>query len=158
MNLVLPSRIAAETRYRDIRLAAHKAAETIVREEWAGHPNRRYPWPWQAMLDNLRKNEPDRFELALWSENTLCGLAVGSTRRSFCRVDYLEGSPEPDHPLKGYVAMIMVGAVVAYATALNRPEVRLCDPIPVMTRKYQSLGFSLVTPRGEAPYCAWKVI
>jgi hypothetical protein len=50
-------------------------------------------WPWQVIVQNARQNEPDRFEVAVWSRVTLCGLAIGWTRNAFCRVDYLEGFP-----------------------------------------------------------------
>jgi hypothetical protein len=174
-----PSRSAAEARYRDIRLAALKTAEDIAsaqlatrpvrldiisaaalatfRDHWVGHSRRRYPWPWAEIVENARKNEPDRFEAAVWSGDTLCGLAIGWTRKEFCRVDYLEGSPVPDHPLRGRVAVIVFGAAVAYATALGRAEVCLINPLPAVVPRYEALGFKLASPKGETPYCWWKV-
>ena len=109
-------------------------------------------------MDNIRRSEPDRFEVAVWSSDTLCGLAIGRTRTEFCRVDYLEGSPMPDHPLRGKVAIIVSGAAVAYATALGKREVRLMDPIPAVVPHYVDLGFTLASPKGGAPYCWWKII
>ncbi len=109
------------------------------------------------MVENARKNEPDRFEAAVWSGDTLCGLAIGWTRKEFCRVDYLEGSPAPDHPLRGRVTVIVSGAAVAYATALGRGEVRLVNPLPAVVPHYVALGFTLANPKGEAPYCWWKI-
>ena len=179
MRPVRPSRSSAESRYREVRLAALKVAENIaseqlaprlvhldiiasaaleaVQKEWDGHPGRRYPWPWREILENARKNEPDRFEVAVWSGDTLCGLAVGRTRTEFCRVDYLEGAPAPDHPLRGSVTIIVFGAVVAYATALGKAEIRLMDPIPAVVSHYVGLGFTLANPKGGTPYCWWKV-
>jgi len=179
MTLALRSRGAAEARYRDIRLAALKTAEDIAsaqlaprrlhldiiaavaleayRNQWEGHPRRRYPWPWAEIVEHARMNEPERFETAVWSGHTLCGLAIGGTRKQFCRVDYLEGSPVPDHPLRGSVTVIVLGAVVAYAAALGRAEVRLVNPLPAVLPHYEALGFTLASPKGEAPYCRWKV-
>jgi hypothetical protein len=149
-----PSRAAAEARYREVRLAAlHHAEElataalapTPVRldvispaalqafhDQWAGHPARRYPWPWATMLEDAKRNEPDRFEVSVWSGETLCGLGIGRTRQKFCHVDFIEGSPDPAQPLKGSVAIVVSGAAVAYATAMGREEVRLNEPFPAL--------------------------
>src|ERR1700692_4365281 len=147
MRPAQPSRAAAEARYRAVRLAALQATEDLASpqfaptpvhlglitapalaafgDHWQGRPSRRYPWPWPTMVDDIRKSETDRFEVSVWSGDALCGLAIGRTRQTFCRVDYLEGSPVPNHPLRGSVAVLVSGAVIAYATALGREEVRL---------------------------------
>lgn len=172
------SRGDAEARYRPIRLAALETAGALAssafatpvaltpigaeaidafRACWADHPRRRLPWPWPEMLASCRRSEPGRFEAAIWSGSTLCGLALGRTRSDYCRVDYAEGSPEPDHPLKGHVIQIVATAAVAYATALGKDEVRLVDPLPELVAYYEMLGFLLAKPKGEAPYCWRKV-
>jgi hypothetical protein len=127
------------------------------REQWAEHPRRRHAWPWPEIVQDYRRNAPDRFEVAIWSGSVLCGLAIGPTRQAFCRADYLEGAPVADHPLKGRVTMIVSGALVAYAKALGKTEVRLNDPLPSVVPLYEGYGFTLATPAGEAPYCWWKV-
>ena len=169
------SRSVTESRYRDRRLAALRRAEEIAsealaptpvhldainptalqafQEQWEGNPHRLYPWPWAKMVEDARKKEPDRFEVSVWSGGALCGLALGWTRQTFCRVDFLEGSPDPEHPLKGHVTIIVSGAAVAYATAIDRQEVRLIDPIPAVVPHYEDLGFTLASPKGAAPYC-----
>jgi hypothetical protein len=108
------------------------------------------------MVEDAKKNEPDRFEVSVWSGETLCGLAVGWTRQAFCRVDYLEGSPDPAHPLKGSVAVIVSGAATAYATALGKDEIRLMNPIPAVVPHYQGLGFTVANLTDGTPYCSWK--
>jgi hypothetical protein len=173
------SRGVAEAKYRDVRLAALKKAEDIVadrlappavhlgiitqsalhafREQWEGHARRRYPWPWPEIVENARQNEPDRFEVAVRSRNTLCGLAIGWTRNAFCRVDYLEGSPAPHHPLKGSTATIVTAAARTYAQALGKGEIRLVDPIQEVVPHYEALGFTLVRRKNETPYCRWMI-
>ena len=180
MKPVRPSRTAAETRYRDIRLAALRRTEEIVatllapvpvaltgigqsaldafQEQWVEHPRRRHAWPWSEMVRDGRRNAPDRFEVAVWSGQTLCGLAIGPTRPAFCRVDDLEGAPVADHPLKGHVFAVVSGAVVAYAKALGKSEVRLDNPLKAVVPLYENYGFTLAEPPSEAPYCWWKVI
>jgi hypothetical protein len=173
-----PSRGAVEHQYRQRRLAALQRAEEIAsealatipchlniitptalqafEEQWEGHPLRSYPWPWRQMVEDARRNEPGRFEVSVWSGETLCGLAIGSTRQAFCRVDYLEGSPDPAHPLKGIVTVIVSGAATAYATALGKDEIRLMNPLPAVVPHYQSLGFKVANLPDGTPYCSWK--
>jgi hypothetical protein len=176
---VRPSRDATEARYRQIRLAALRRAQEIAAEKlapaqvrldlinasalrtfqdhWEPIPFRRYGWPWPKIVRDASRNEPDRFEAAVWSGDTLCGLAIGWTRQAFCRVDYLEGSPDPAHPLKGSAAVVVSGAVVAYAIVLDRREIRLINPLPAVVPHYEALGFTLASPKGGTPYCWRKV-
>jgi hypothetical protein len=165
--------------YRAVRLAALQATEDLASprfvptpvhlnliaataleafgDQWQGHPSRRYAWPWPTMVDDIRESEAARFEVAVWGGDALCGLAIGRTRQTFCRVDYLEGSPVPNHPLRGSVAVLVSGAVIAYATALGREEIRLVDPIPEVVPYYETLGFSLANTKGQTSYCSSKV-
>lgn len=172
-----PSRRAVEARYLDIRHAALKKAEELAqpafapiqvgltaigpaamdafRTHWADHAMRRFPWPWMDMLADTRRDDPTRFEVAVWGGRTLCGLALGRTRSMYAGVEYLEGCPAPHHPLKGSVAVIVIGAAMVYATALGKPQLRLIHPLPDMVPRYRMLGFELAAPKGEAPYC-WR--
>ncbi len=177
-EMVRPSRHTVEARFRTIRLAAHGAAEALVtpvftptirltgigpdaldafERFWALHPNRRCAWPWREMESDFRHAEPSRFDLAVWSGDVLCGLAVGRTRADHCRMDYLEGSPIPGHPLMGRVVLIAAAALVAYATALGKSEARLVDPLPALVPYYEGRGFKLANPKGEARYCSWRI-
>jgi hypothetical protein len=53
------------------------------------------------------------------------------------------------------VAEVVITALQAYAIALGKTELRLVEPLPEAIRFYCSrfVGFELVTPRREAPYC-----
>jgi hypothetical protein len=62
-----------------------------------------------------------------------------------------------NHPLKGSVAVIVSGAAVAYATALNQQQVRLEDPLPEVVPLYERIGFTLATPANQSPYCVWEL-
>jgi hypothetical protein len=182
---MLPARLsrrAAEDRYRDSRLPALQRAEEIAsaalapvpvglnlinltalqafQDQWEANPSRRYPWPWPQpqMVADAKKNEPDQFEVSVWSGDTLCGLAFGCTRQAFCRVDYLEGSPDPAHPLKGSVTVIVAGAATAYATALGKDEIRLMNPLPAVVPHYQGLGFTVANLPDGTPCCSWKKV
>lgn len=179
MNPARPTRGAAEDRYRARRLSALRRAEEIASEalaptpvrldvispaalqafhdRWEGHPARRNAWPWAKMVEDAKRNEPDRFEVSVWSGDMLCGLGIGWTRQKFCRADFIEGSPDPSRPLKGSVAVVVSGAAVAYAAAMGTEEVRLNDPMPALVPRYEDLGFTLASPKGQTPYCWWKI-
>lgn len=173
-----PSRAVVEAQHRSYRLAALRKAEELLSEafgplpvrltligpealeaferDWSGHPGRRYPWPWREMATDFRRL-PARLEVAVWCGETLCGLAVGEARRTHVRVGYLEGSPDPEHPLRGKVTPAVLTAVTAYARAVGRGEVRFVDPVDAMVPRYEALGLVLVSPRGEPRYCVCGV-
>jgi hypothetical protein len=177
--MAIASRQATETRYAGQRAAAFKRAEDILGQEqaqapitlraitpetlatfgtqWQDHAQRLYPWPWHQMAGDYRRNEPTRFEAAVWSAETLCGLALGRLRARYCSLDYIEGSPAPAHPLRGMVIPAVLTALTAYAVALGRAEIRLIDPFPALVPRYENLGFMLATPKREARYW-WKEI
>lgn len=124
---------------------------------WRDCPDRRYPWPWREMAADYRRNEPTRFEVAVWSGDALCGLGLGKLRSSYCRADFFEGSPLPEHPLKGFIIPALLTVLLVYAKALQREQIRLIEPLPAMVPRYEALGFVLVNPKREAPYC-WKAV
>jgi hypothetical protein len=177
--MAIVSRQVTESRYAGHRAAALRRAEDILRKElaptlltlraitpeslaafstqWQDHTQRLYPWPWHDMAGDYRRHEPTRFEAAVWSADTLCGLALGRLRAGYCSLDYLEGSPAPAHPLRGMIIPAVLTALTAYALALDRPEIRLIDPLPALVPLYEGRGFVLATPRREARYW-WKAI
>src|SRR3546814_18427447 len=58
-------------------------------------PNEQWShWDWRREAGNWRKHI-DRFEVAIWSNHQLCGLAVGkpSQRRNNLSIYMLQGSP-----------------------------------------------------------------
>jgi hypothetical protein len=109
------------------------------------------------MVSDYRRNEPTRFEVAIWSGEVLCGLAIGRVRAGYCSADYIEGCPLSAHHLRGSVLSAVLTALTAYAVTLDRREIRLIDRLPELVSRYASLGFVLATPRGDARYC-WKEI
>jgi hypothetical protein len=119
--------------------------------------SRRVAWPWPEMAADWRKRHPERFELAVWSSGILCALAIGrpSPRAAHMSLHYLEGNPDPGQPLRHKVAAVVFTTLEAYAMALGKHELRLVDPIPALIPFYCSpgVGFELVRPHSEAPYC-----
>jgi hypothetical protein len=169
---IRPGRSAAENRYRALRhLAFQKAEATLgsagikadlsavdatALDAFAEWRNRRVGWPWADMVPDWRRGYPERFEMAVWSDDTLCGLALGrpSPGPSHLALYYMEGAP-PRHRLKGRVMTVVLTALRAYAITLGKKELRLVEPFPELIPTYCSpaVGFQLVTPLREAPYC-----
>jgi hypothetical protein len=167
------SRSSAEARYRETRrLAFQQAQEELAdagigvdlrsidaaaMEAFSAWPPRRVAWPWPDLAADWRKGHPDRFDLAVWSDGALCALAMGrpAPKAPHMSLHYMEANPDPVNPLRRRVAAVVVTSLQAYAMVLGKRELRLIDPLPAVVPFYCStrMGFTLVTPRGEAPYC-----
>ena len=174
-----PSRAAAEARFGGLRSAALARTEELFgpsiapnsirfttitsatlgawQKQWAEHSARSVAWPWTDMLADYRRHHPSRFELALWSGDVLCGLAVGRTGSAYCSIEYLEGSPLAGHPLKRQVIPAALTALLAYSAVLGKGEMRLVEPLAPLVPIYAARGFVLVEPRGERPYCVRRI-
>lgn len=104
-------------------------------------------WDWDAIADKLART-PDRFDRSIWSESTLCGLAIGAPVKkgnsSYLGVLFIEGNPNPSHPLSGLVMPVVVQAAFYYAVALGLRHLRMLDPFPDLVEYYVTrFGFSL---------------
>ena len=173
----------AEERYRRLRRLAFDDAERLLRDspgfagisgalrewdvlsvhaaflsDWKDHPRRRVNWPWDRFVLEAR-DDPSRFELAVWSGRSLCGLAWGRTARSrsHCALHFLEGAPDPRHPMKGQVLAVALTALNRYCRAIGAQEARLVEPFAAVIPRYAEFGFTLVKPAGQSPYMVRKV-
>ncbi|HTU54744.1 MAG TPA: hypothetical protein VMF62_12310 [Acetobacteraceae bacterium] len=177
--MAAPTRRATEARYARLRnIALQKAEEILVptvapvsislrlvtpdaihafSSTWEQHPDRRTEWPWAQMHRDYRRNEPDRFEVAIWSDVTLCGLAIGKLKTDYCCGDFVEGSPLAQHPLKEKVIPSVLTALEVYAILLEKREIRLIRPAPELIPRYEKQHFTLVSPKGQKQYCV-KVV
>jgi hypothetical protein len=115
-------------------------------------------WNWPDLADSYLWR-PDSFLLAIWSEAVLCGLAVGRPSDSHERlaVEYIEGSPEHKHPLKGSILAITTVAAEAYAVVLGCHVLRISDPVVAIVPSYVELGFEVVEVGGRVKYCDRRI-
>jgi hypothetical protein len=129
------------------------------RSTWIhAHPLGYGGWDWDGLVARVC-TRPSAFQVAIWSGEELCGLAVGrvsrrrpSGRRHTVSVHYLEGSPDRGHPLRGRVAEVAIAAADAYGVILGARRVRLIDPLPGVFRTYERLGFSIARESGIRLY------
>ncbi len=147
----LTERVAHPTAAARVRLTdIDPHALDAWRRTWRhSHPLRYGGWDWDGLVGRVRRR-PSAFQVAIWSGNALCGLAVGrvsrrrpSGRRHTISVHFLEGSPHADHPLRGQVARIALTAADAYGRELGATRLRLLDPLPGVFRLYEELGFGI---------------
>ena len=112
-------------------------------------------WNWREQMRHWRRRHVDRFEVAIWSDEELCGLAVGkpSDRRNNLSIYLLQASPRPDRALKGFVLPIAVETAAAYGTRCRCRELRLVNPLEGVVQRYLDLGFTLEVGTSAAPYC-----
>jgi len=61
--------------------------------------------------------------------------------------------------MRGDFASIVVAALGSYGVVLGKTEMRLIDPLPALVPFYclPTLGFRLVAPAGEVPYCSRSI-
>lgn len=173
-----PSRHAAAARYaarrREVyeRVAAELAPDLLApcrlgpidadalaawTHTWAPARPRPEPvgdWDWPALAARYRR--VDALTLAIWSGEALCGLLAGQPSKAHhrLRLEYLEGSPDAAHPLRGHVLDVAMLAAVRYAQVLGATALRLVDPAPGLVAVYQArYGFGPARAEGGGTYC-----
>jgi hypothetical protein len=101
-------------------------------------------WDWDDLMRRQRRFVA-RLDVAVWSGNSLCGLAIGrlSGGRETVRIDYVEGCPV-NHPLKGHIIPIVAQLAVTTAQMFEARSVRFHRPLPGAIPIYRRLGFGLV--------------
>ena len=132
---------------------SQRAFLTLERQwEPAGRSEELGWWDWHKILQSHR-NEPDRFELAIWAGERLCALGLATTGGNSVTVRFLEGDPRGDCPLKGRRALIALDASARYAQARGKAELRV-EPInSTLEALYVgTYGFQRRSPRGEQPH------
>ena len=114
--------------------------------EWPAehHEEREIGWTWAGALQQYRQNHRARIELAIWNGDELCGLMLGkaSDGRLVVKVNYLQGSTLPGHPLKGWVAVISTRCAEVFANSIGAGWVAIQEPLDALIDYYSSLGYS----------------
>ena len=143
--------------FRNIESRAFVAWKVQWQALYAGRLDRGgWDWP-QLALSYLAK--PEAFHLAIWSQTLLCGLAVGrpSRARSLLTVEFIEGSPEPSHPLKGSILALTIVAADAYARAIECLTLRISEPAAGLLPIYAEFGFRIVKSGPTVRYCERRI-
>jgi hypothetical protein len=99
-------------------------------------------FPWEDVHE-WKAEDYRGFDISLWFGVELCGMAYASPNKSkLCiKVILLEGKPDKSHPLKGFVAPLVLEAIANYAALVGCVEIEIEDPAAGAIPWYQELGF-----------------
>lgn len=126
------------------------AARGAFTKSWIGHQNRSADWDWATLSAQFQDKHPKCFNVAIWQRETLCGLAIGTVNQDrFVALDFLEGNPDPIHPLKGKVVEIVLTMMEAFRQLIDVPELRLHHVDPNLIPLYTSQGFTVAPGLGD---------
>ena len=108
--------------------------------------DRSVDWDWKFGVQSYRKRYPNRLELAIWYNNSICGLSLGrpSYNGTRVRLDFIERIPGLNNPLKGRVTPIAVTTYEVYARLIDATQVRIIRPAEELITYYTSLSYVFV--------------
>lgn len=134
----------------------NRSALQVWSTSWAGlHPSGYGAFPWGRIAARYCRH-PRNFQVALWGDGMLCGLAVGAVQRDHSRLslDYLARKQNDPNPLAGQVIGIVTVAALYYCAALQIPLLEIANPAPGLEARYREAGFTLAYNRGSTRYLA----
>lgn len=104
--------------------------------------NREPGWKWEDEYYK-RVRRSSFVSLAIWSNQTLCGLMMGqvSDGRLNATIHFLEGEPE-GNPLKGHVVDIATRFIEAVGALVGCQTVSISRPFPELIRYYKAYGYT----------------
>ncbi len=133
------------------------------RSQWQPVSNRMPPnggWDWPSCR-LARSNDPTKLCAAMWcqSERELCGFLLMRLNNTACRIEAVEGSPNPNHSMRGLVLLVALEMASMYAQSKGRREVWLCGPSNDMLLWYilNDYCFELVSPKTGPAFCRKQV-
>jgi hypothetical protein len=140
-----------------------KKSDDAWRRQWQPALSRKPPhggWDWPACR-SARSRDPTRFCAAMWCRNgsELCSLVLMRLNNTACRIEMVEGSPNPHHSMKGLVIPAALELAAMYAQAKGRREVWLCSPANYMLLWFliNDYGFELALPKRGKSFCRREV-
>lgn len=122
-----------------------------VQAQWGGSA-----YDWREI--SRRYRDPDRLELALWGEGRLSAVSLVTTQDRAVHVQFIEGDPRSDCPLKGGRLEILLEAAANYALVRGKIEIRLEPKNDDLIALYENVyDFERVLRKGDTPYWCRKV-
>lgn len=106
---------------------------------WGG--DAQFPWEdvpaWRAL-------DAKGFDLSIWHDKQLCGLCYATPRDSkvTIKIVLLEGHSDNEHPLKGLIAALALGAIDTYARVIGCSRIEIQELRPDVVQTYKRLGFT----------------
>lgn len=132
------------------------AIDNICLSRWHANPAH-WNYAWDEWVTHFRR-QPSRFEVAIWRQDELAGLAIGrvSDGPDNVTIHCLERCR--NHTvLKGWIASIITDVAESYGKALGKQRVKLKDPVKEAIPHYEALGFSLAENVKTTTYYARRI-
>lgn len=150
------ARLATVERLSPIDGVAFELTEISGRAMGAAEQWQSGYYDWSQVL--RRYNDPDRFDIALWSAQRLLALGIATTRTGAVWIELIEGDRDRSTPLTGARLLIMFDAFANYAQLRGKPELRLEAKNVGLAALYENAyGFERVLSKGDALYWARRV-
>lgn len=108
----------------------------IKQSELWEHPAPRTGFPWDAIKDSHR--QADRLEIAVWSGDRLCGLAICVTKNSVLEICFVEGDPDPSSPTSGMIITMILDCAARYAQRRGREQLRVMPANDELAELYKT--------------------
>ena len=142
------SKVISEILEKKIRLTSvNRNAIKYWEDQWEELNTRSPPnggWNWRDIFYSQNKPITRRYSLAILCEDILCGMAIGYSSKggSHVRVDFIEGSPDDAHPLRGKILEIIVNVSMDYTRLIEKKKLIIADPVAGLVEKYKEMGFT----------------
>lgn len=127
-------------------------------ENW--RENRLEPiFPWDTLYDDFRPYI-DRFEVAIWANGRICGMAIGRPSKgpNNVTIHFGERWMSDNNPIGGLFTPIVTEVANAYALVLGKEWVKIKDPVPGAIPAYVREGFAEGAMIGRTRYLERRVI
>jgi hypothetical protein len=98
--------------------------------------------------------------VALWENGLLCGLALAKKSKGNDNISvyYIEGSPNQNNPLKGFIFPIIETVCLEYAKINKINKIMIIEPVEILNEFYSSYGYSFPNKRlFKKKYCIKEV-
>jgi hypothetical protein len=115
-------------------------------------------YPWDSLWRDFRPYI-DRFEVAIWANGQVCGLALGRPSRGNQNVTihFVERDMGANNPFGGLVIPVVADVANFYAKALGKELVKVKDPVFGAIPAYLKVGFVPAARIGRTEYLERKV-
>lgn len=149
-RLVAAQRISEAVAQR-VALREFSIRSLEIASEWRIADNG-VDFDWSQIRDTYR-SDPKRLEMAIWSNERLCGMGIGLLSSASLELRFLEGCPDPNCPLIGRRLLTALECATNYAQATGRRQIRLQPINERLTELYEGVyGFTRDTPSKGKPF------
>lgn len=112
------------------------------------------PWDWTQIWSQWGYSRPKQFNMSLYYDTMLCGIALGrpSRQKTRMKLELVESHPDRAHPLKNRVFAITLRALENYALLIGAEEIRIMKPHRKLRDYYRSFHLTFVEGKEVGDY------